>query len=522
MIIGKRLLALLICLVLCTALLISCGKDTSSDALSRLETLGGADAQSFDEYRIIISPSCTENVAACARELSDAISGKTGNKCVTLFDNSASAATDECFTVLLGNTAFDETKNAFVGLRRDDYVCKLYDNTLVLGGRSDSATACAVDKYIDEILPECEPTEIFCDGGEFEYHCDYGISELLLCGFELDKYVFVCGNNRASYDLTRSLREIIADRCGYYPDILCESKKSERREISVLIDDGLSSLAKIEYDGEDVSVTSDSIYGLSVASEKLYGMLFDGAVNGKVSMDIPYTMSYTYVAPRIELLNVVSDIPLNSNGILMAQELATIISNSGGDVVTFGAPMDIDLLNPLKNALDSRYHFLNITLSDGSILPLILDTSEYSVDKDDWSDSNGLVRRELSLAHRTGGHKFTVVSFFVADGAVDCAGTVKSAFENTDDARIAVFASSTRTDTFDVVENGISVEYNSLISAGELRSRYGVFCSTHLLECSEANVDTSSLKDTCLVNIGVEKRYCDAFFELIASKNIYN
>ena len=332
----------------------------------------------------------------------------------------------------------------------------------------------------------------------------------------------MCGNDRASYDLARSLREVIADRCGYYPEILCENTEIGRREISLTVDMGVSSLAKIEHDGEDVRIISDGIYGLSVASEKLYGMLFEGTTNGKAKLDISYSMSYTYASPSIEILNVVCDFPLDGNGMFMVQELAKLISESDGDVITFGASFSSDLLHPLKNNLDDRYYFIENVLSDGSVVPLLVDTSKISVVKETLSQANGLVRCELSLVQKYSGQSFAFVDLFAEEGATDCAGTVKRAFENTDDARVVIFASSDMHDAFDVLENGISVEYNSLINVGDMRSRCGVFGSTDLLKCSEVNMNTDLLEDTCFVNISMEKRYCDAFLKLIGSKDINN
>lgn len=520
MITGKRLFRLLICFVVCASLLASCGNDVSNDALAKLEALGDGDNRSFDEYRIIISASCGERVAASARELSDAISERTGSSCITVFDSNVSIASDDCFTVLLGNTAFDSTKTAFYGLRRDDYVCRVYENTMILGGKSDSATAAATEKYIDEILPMCEPTEIICDGGEFEYHCDYETDELMLCGFELDRYVFVCGNDRASYNLTRSLREIIADKCGYYPDILCENTVSGRREISVGISNSVSSLAKIEYDGEDVNLASDSIYGLSVVAEKLYGIIFDGAAEGEANVDITCEMSYTYSPSRLELLNVAADIAPDTDGVDKAIKLARLINESDSAIITAGA-FHVDIWKLIENNLANKYYVIAQTLSDGRVLPLLVDTTVCSVESESVAETTALISRELIITHLDSGQRFVVLYYFGMDGT-DCTETVKNRLMTSDDACIAVFMSSMQSGSFDIMGDGISVEYNSMLSVGSLKYRCGIFSASELLDCSEVSLNIAPISDSCFMAMSTEKRYCDAFCGLIGSEYIYN
>lgn len=520
MITGKRAFALVLCISICMTLLVSCKNDISDDALSKLEALGTGNNEEFSEYRIVIPASAEETVGASARSLADAISKRTGSRCITVFDNDAPTASDECLTFLLGNTCFDTTRSALYGLKRDDYICKLSDRTVVLGGRSEAATAAAVKRYINEVLPMCEPTRVICADGNFEYHCDYEIDELILCGFELDKYVFVCGEDKAAYALAGIFREVIADKCGYYPDILSEDNTAGRREISFEVNDSITSLSRICFDGEDIKITADSVFGLSVAAEKLYTMMTESSSNGKVSLDIEGERNYTYSHTNLSLINAVSDISADANGTNKAIELANYINGSGSAVVTMGA-LHADIWNIIKTNLSNKYTVSVETLPDGSMLPILVDFSVYSVDFESNSESDGSVSRKAYLTHKDSGQTFIVFELFAPDASKHTE-TVKNALSNAENACIAVFMSNDASTPFDVIGEHVSVEYNSGISSGELKYRCGIFSNADLLECSEVSVDKTLGTDVCVMSLSAEKLFCDAFVAIAGSKYIYN
>lgn len=519
MIIGKRFFKAVI-LFLSGIILVSCGNGVSEEALARLDALGAYGAEEAAEYRIVMPSACGETVSESARKLSSVISARTGSSCITEFDNELSDSADNCFTVFLGNTSSSFTKKEFYGLKRDDYICKTYETKLILGGKSENATAAAVEKYIGEILPMCEPTVIICDGGDFEYRRDYEIDEVVLCGFDIDKYAFSFGDSAAVCDIALKLREAIADKCGYYPDTFVGQRVAERREISFSVNEKLTSVARIEFDGEDIIISSDSIYGLSYASERFYSLILDGVTDGKSTVDIAYEMNYTYFDARISLLNVISDIPADTGGVDTAVKLARYITDTDSGVVTFGT-LNRDIWNVVKANVPNKYRAEEAAAENGDILPVLIDTSRYSVSSVVENTADGLFTRCFVLEDNDSRQRFELI-LFLNIGNADSTEAVKQRLVSDSGAYIAVFTSENYLTPLDVIGSGISVEYNSAVSLGTVKQRCAVFSSSELLSCSDVLYDSSVDTSVCTLNVDVRKNYCDAFIELVQSKNIDN
>ena len=69
--------------------------------------------------------------------------------------------------------------------------------------------------------------------------------------------------------------------------------------------------------------------------------------------------------------------------------------------------------------------------------------------------------------------------------------------------------------SFDVGDNGVSVEYNSLVRVGDVRYRYGVFYRSDFVICSAERESSADTDFAAFVTVDAQKRYCKAFEELV-------
>lgn len=510
MITGRKTIVVSLCLLLSLCMLASCAESSENNALLKLEALASNESE---KYAIVVPSSCGEELVNSAKLFSSAIAKQTGTSCDVLFDNDESVSRNGCFLILLGNTSYSESRNALGGLRRDDYVCRVYESVIVLGGKSDKATVSAVEKYISEILPMCEPTRIVADDCDFEYHQSYDVNEIILCGFEMECYTFVCPDDKSSAvcTLVGMLREIIADKSGYYPDIEYSAVPTDgRREIIVQTGER-SRLARIRYDGEDVFISSDTVYGLSVAATELCNSLFDNAEQGKTRFDISYEITHSYFCTELSVITAISKANV-TNGVLdEAEALAEKLKAAQSGVTAVG-PLDKDTWAVVKSNFFNGFSTYCTELSDGTVLPVIVDTAVFSVEEECSCPQNGLIEIKLSLTHKDSGENLNFY-FFFADGNGEYASAVSECFSDTDKMSVAAFMSY-GSSKLDVFGTGISTEYSAPVTVEQSKYHCALFYSPYLLHEISGKDKCENISEGYFNGAVFQKRFCDEFLAL--------
>ena len=102
---------------------------------------------------VIVPSTASDALIARARTLCTELAARTGIPASFFFDNEALPKQDDVRLILLGNTAHALSDKHLGDLRRDDYLCALDEDALILGGKSDSATLAAIDRFSAELLP---------------------------------------------------------------------------------------------------------------------------------------------------------------------------------------------------------------------------------------------------------------------------------------------------------------------------------------------------------------------------------
>ncbi len=517
MTLGKSFLKGLLCICLCLVMLMSCAYEISDDALSYLESLEENNTQA---YCIVIPSSCGELLSRSANALSVAVAEQTGAECRVYFDNYENIPTENRFIILLGNTNYYQSKQALYSLKRDDYVCKLFDDALVLGGKADASTAIAVEKYISEILTLCEPTKIVFDGCDFEYRHEYQINDIILCGFELDNYILVCQNtdNSSAKQLVSAFREYIANMSGYYPDIINSADACIGKREILFSASSTKSTANICFDGEDICLNASSVYGLSVAAEKFYNILIEDSENGSANVNLNYERAYTYSYGDIELGSFILNTSFDDNGISDVSWLTSEINSSASSVIVCGS-IPSDLKDTLKKGLSNRFVMESIDISEEMVLPIIIDKTQLSYSFKTSLLDLSVLQIEFSFIDKQNQDEFDFLCFFnVENEHQELARDILNNFEN---PYIAVCISDRGINVpLEIFGEGASVEYNSMLFSGALKTQLCIFTSENSFECTCVNTDSFGTEKMYSVSVSVRKKFCDAFVLISELQNI--
>ncbi len=265
--------------ILFTLCLISC---TAENNFSELEALQDGMGVKITTYYIVLPSGCSSELALSAEGLASQIQDAQSVSCKVIYDSQSMESDIGTMPIYLGN-ADGKLKECVSGLRRDDYVYSANSEYILLGGLYDKASCVAIDKFLSDVLPNCETVNIFEYEGDFSYSHTYEYDSFMLCGFDVGEYDIIHSESRASntQGIAEALRNKIADKTGAYPELLSEGEqKAGRRELVLRLDENENE--NICFDGEDILLTAHDTYGLSVLVEQLYSLMLDN-IEGKTS-----------------------------------------------------------------------------------------------------------------------------------------------------------------------------------------------------------------------------------------------
>lgn len=509
----KRLICSLLLALTVLPLLASCVHKVSEDALSTLQKL----QDEVGSYDVIVADGADADTLSAAQLMAQSISKRTGIECGVL-NESAMSPSAHSFRVLVGDTSLQESAEALYGLKRDDYVCRFFGTALVIGGRSGRATYAAVRRYVEEVLPLCEPTRIVCDGCEFEYRCEYQIEDILIGGVSLEAYTYVFDgtNGDAVHGLAHSLRELVADKCGIYPDVVASSKKKDgQREVFISVSGAKTGIYEIGFDGEDAFIVSDTVYGLSVAIERYYRMLTDNTQGEEVSLDAADAVSSPYSCCSPELMMALMSLDRVADLHGAAQGLADKIDCSESSVIALGS-FEREAWDTMTYRLPDRFSVELGTLSDGRVVPVLFDSLELDVRLKSTRTCVGVSVMIFELRTRSGGGEMDLIIFFGSSATSEDVSFINEVLSsNTNPYVASVMLFEDADALLDVGGNGISVEYNSAVKMGDQRCRYAVFSRRDGVICSDVRESVSEELFTRFIHVKSEERYCKAYTELI-------
>ena len=422
MTIAKRF-ALSAVLIAALLLLVSCkgganGDAESDDALSMLlEIVESAQTTAEAEYYVVVIPSeATSELARKANSLVLAIEEITGVDSVLEYENGDNPRRDGAMYIILGNTERNESRIALAELRDGDYVCKIIDEAIVIGGISDEDTIIAVDRFMSEVLPYASAEQIMSEEAGFEHFAESNAEvPVLLCGFLICDFGIVGGSDAISRNAADSIRGAILSEEGSALDML-DSRRNGAKDIvlELVSSDTYVGEGYISYDGEDVILRAFDAYGMKVVSDRFCDLLLADEQTDEICLGENWDMRVVKCPNRpfdVELV-VLDD---GGEGIGLVDRVTAICENISGSKPSLVLidKLSLGAWELLRAVIPEGYTCTHI--DDGEIFAIIYDSSvaELSVDR---SDNGCLEMLEISVKRANGEPSYDV-TYLYADSA---------------------------------------------------------------------------------------------------------
>ncbi len=515
MITGKtRTLALIFSLLLCVFAFAGCKMSDDKAALELLQAMKDQAAQQSaqpqaEKYLVIVPASSTSELSLLARDLASEIEKKTGVECGYEYDNVDVEAEKGRLDILLGNTNRRISAEALNKFKNDDYICKLVGGALVIGGVSDSATVVAVERFISEILPSATSLALMPESGGFEYHGEYMLKDMLLCGFDIRDYTIVFSDIETQ-SVATSLRALIAEQSGIYIALRAgNATSSGLKEILLDIDDTATSARACRV-GEDIHLIGKDTYSLTVAVSSFYNMLLASETDGSVSLDISDKLEFSYLSQNISVMSTVSDVPYKQSSVTDIASLANSINYSSSEVVLLGA-IDKDVWGAVDPGVEDIYERLELKLSNGTLIPVLYLKESVSVSRNDSVLVDGNEVAVLTVTKNVSFEKYVIYCF--ASDSVSFE-SVNQTLKNADGSAMAMVTALESENISVVPDDGVSIVYNGVHSVLDENYRHVWLINYPQLACSD--VQSKTLNSSYYVSFEVGSRYCAEYRQLFS------
>ena len=174
----------------------------------------------------------------------------------------------------------------------------------LLGGKSDAATVAAIDRFCETLLPYADAMILVNADQHFLVRATYAVEAITLDGYSLGDYrlVYPKENESREREIAQALREAIADRCGFYPEILADSAVSERSRIITVgacFGETFASETRFFATGSHVSLCGGSEHALAAVAQAFCDYLFPADAHGSLAVSIETSVAVKESAPTL-------------------------------------------------------------------------------------------------------------------------------------------------------------------------------------------------------------------------------
>lgn len=270
-------LGLLPILLLCFCLLLSSCADSSTKtnehSLYLPESMSEDSSEKTDFFFFIIPKDASPVLIESAKALCEKFSTENNVKAQVYFDNEQLPIYKSPRFILIGDTAFFSSHKAIAHLNRDDYVCLSIEKDVVIGGKSNSASILAIERFTNDVLPYFDGESGISAASSFEFFAEYPHKALTINGYSLSDYTFVypSENTMKEMEIAHFLREKLADKCGAYPKVISD-KEADRSNRLICIGNCFGETrteSQIAYEGNSVKLFASSQNALAQAADSL-------------------------------------------------------------------------------------------------------------------------------------------------------------------------------------------------------------------------------------------------------------
>lgn len=309
------------------------------------------------EYRIIIPATASAELTAAAEALRDGLRSKKPLPVEIYLDSDELYYKMNIWDIYVGNTGSEYSRQALRNMRSEDYTCRSYNGYSIIGGRSDSATVSAINRYISEILPLVGVFDFIPDGGGFDLSGSYEIEGITLLNTDILRFTVVCDKGSSgAVSVAHSFRSALSDRAGYYLDL--SYGNAEGKSISFVLDPNCNDgEAYVSASDNGIAVRAASVYGLRTAADRLLDIICPRGSVGSLSPELTEELFVAYSEPMLELSSLCLSGILPIDAPTEITDITSAICDNSPDAVFFGALDDSDTAR-IQNAL-SEYQAIS-------------------------------------------------------------------------------------------------------------------------------------------------------------------
>lgn len=292
-------------LLLAVLFLVSCASEGHDDL--PFVTLGSDEKMLITEYRLVVSPYASGELLNVAQSLCRAIGNQTGVESRLSYDSDRFSVSDGTWIVYIGNVDVTEVKDRLRGMRSEDYICRSFDRTSVIGGRNDGATVTAVNRFIEEILPVSDKYRPIPEGGGFEHLGSYDVEGLNVRGVCISEFaIFVTNPDDAiSVNLAYGLRDEISEHFGYWLDVYAGTLFYEGRGIYIGSDNSCTAgRGELSFSENDIFLKAADTSGLEKLAEVFLQLLNSDGSTGVLDPTIPDHIYVPYGDTKCDIATV--------------------------------------------------------------------------------------------------------------------------------------------------------------------------------------------------------------------------
>ena len=369
--IGKRIGAWLLLAVLCFGLW-GCGAREADFPFEALLPVTDTESEAVDSenlvergyYRIIIPADSSADFLEAARAFAERVEDATDRYVYVRYDSDP-VTEGNAADIVLGNADRLVAQMMLGELRDGEYLCRMQDGVIVLGGRDEDATLAAMERFCAEWLPYASEEQLMRPDGGFSYYLAEP-QAVRLNGYLLSDYCIVVPDDAsdAVRRLSAGLRERLADIGEVSLPVVSSSEYAGgKRAITLAVDAEHAERGTVRFIPEEtgLALQAADAFGLSVAVRTLCEELAAGAY----ALTAVRTVSYE--DPQVRIASVMLDhlLPIDTPTKVMA--IASPVTAHGAELVLVGE-LSTEAALSLGDNL-SGYERLDIGGSGGTAVP---------------------------------------------------------------------------------------------------------------------------------------------------------
>ena len=320
-------------------------KETESETQTETETETETEEQTVIGQRlyVVIPKTASAKLVAEAQELVDGLIEKSGLLVTLKYDYAFASAPAGTCEILIGDTNRLESQNASTVLKQDDYVCRWDTGKLVICGGSDDATAEAVGRFIDDVLPNVTKyllmeneggfakddkivqtesnadTESLLENSsetessketesakesEFEQNIETVPKRSTINGYGVNEFSIVYDSENKFNEewMAEIVGAFIKVNSGYLLDVISSDDltSSTGRTITLLIDDSVAS--GIESADGNIILKGANAYTLSIVVSEFIESIRENTKSGVMTLNFDKKLNISKGSSKIELM----------------------------------------------------------------------------------------------------------------------------------------------------------------------------------------------------------------------------